>query len=171
LKKKKKKEKKKKDCQKEKRCYNRYGFPINAGDYIVEATPQQIDQFLKTGCVDISSLGINPNQHSHIICDGCNAEAFTGKRFNCSTCPDFDFCEPCYNKLNQTHFGGKHKFELIEKNVPFTKIETHIIHEKDEKKIKKEEKKEEKKKIVEEKKRRKENQEGRKENWKRWKEN
>jgi len=36
--------------------------------------------------------------HSGVVCDGCGTEAFTGTRYKCTVCSDFDLCEGCMNK-------------------------------------------------------------------------
>ena len=51
--------------------------------------------------------------HFNIICDGCNMTPLVGKRYKCKKCPDFDYCEKCYEKNKETH---KHEFQLIEKS-------------------------------------------------------
>lgn len=50
--------------------------------------------------------------HPNIICDGCQMRPLVGKRYKCKVCPDFDFCEECYEKNKETH---KHEFALINK--------------------------------------------------------
>ena len=50
--------------------------------------------------------------HYNIICDGCKMMPLVGKRYKCKGCPDFDYCEKCYEKNKETH---KHEFKLIEK--------------------------------------------------------
>ena len=50
--------------------------------------------------------------HHNIICDGCQMRPLVGKRYKCKVCPDFDFCEKCYEKNKETH---KHEFSLINK--------------------------------------------------------
>ena len=50
--------------------------------------------------------------HPNIICDGCQMRPLVGKRYKCKVCPDFDFCEECYEKNKETH---KHEFTLINK--------------------------------------------------------
>ena len=55
----------------------------------------------------------NKGVHWSIICDGCNMHPIVGKRYKCETCPNFDFCEKCYEKEKAKH---NHKFGIIEKN-------------------------------------------------------
>jgi len=129
----KRREEKKDDKEKkreEKRCpkFVDLGFPLKQGDYVVDLAPQDISKFLATGCVDLSNYF---GRHKGIVCDGCNNEAFKGKRYQCKNCQDFDFCEPCFKGKYSQHFGGKHLFKEIELKTPkdFGKIETHIINE------------------------------------------
>jgi len=42
--------------------------------------------------IDPSEL---PGKHVRVICDGCKTEAFTGIRFHCTECNDFDLCPRC----------------------------------------------------------------------------
>lgn len=50
--------------------------------------------------------------HYNIICDGCQVNPIEGKRYNCKTCEDFDYCEKCYEDFKNIH---KHEFSVIEK--------------------------------------------------------
>lgn len=34
-------------------------------------------------------------KHESTTCDGCKEEGFTGLRFKCDTCPDYDLCYKC----------------------------------------------------------------------------
>ena len=51
--------------------------------------------------------------HYGIICNGCRIDPLVGKRYKCTVCKDFDFCENCYERNKANHF---HEFELIEKS-------------------------------------------------------
>jgi hypothetical protein len=55
-----------------------------------------------------------PAVHNHVICDNCN-QTPVGNRFKCNNCEDFDFCQKCFDTVNQNHFEGKHNFIKIEK--------------------------------------------------------
>jgi hypothetical protein len=112
-------------------------FEINSGDYVVDLSPESVTKFLQTGEICIE----NPSAHVNIVCDGCNASGFTGNRYNCQNCDDFDFCENCHKKSALSHCGGNHVFKCITKPT-FHKVVTHIIN--DDKKISKKERKEEK---------------------------
>lgn len=50
--------------------------------------------------------------HFGITCDGCKKQEFSGIRYKCETCENFDFCQSCYDK-RQSHFNDKHKFRSI----------------------------------------------------------
>ncbi len=43
-------------------------------------------------------------------CDGCGIKNFSGTRFRCVTCYDFDFCQDCYNLNKNVHC---HSFNQI----------------------------------------------------------
>ncbi|KAJ3123163.1 hypothetical protein HK098_002128 [Nowakowskiella sp. JEL0407] len=47
------------------------------------------------------------NVHYDIVCDGCQQSNFSGIRYKCASCPDFDLCEKCYIK-NPKHTPQKH---------------------------------------------------------------
>jgi hypothetical protein len=36
--------------------------------------------------------------HAGVVCDGCGKRGFSGIRFKCTVCPDFDLCEVCETK-------------------------------------------------------------------------
>ena len=48
--------------------------------------------------------------HNFVKCDGCGMFPLIGKRFKCKVCPNFDFCEKCFEKNKATH---KHEFSNI----------------------------------------------------------
>ena len=48
----------------------------------------------------------------NVLCDGCKMNPIRGNRYKCKGCPDFDFCENCYQKNKNTH---GHEFKKIEK--------------------------------------------------------
>ena len=50
--------------------------------------------------------------HFTVICDGCKKKGIRGNRYKCTKCPDFDFCEKCYQKNKESH---GHEFKIIEK--------------------------------------------------------
>ena len=50
--------------------------------------------------------------HFNILCDGCKMNPIRGNRYKCKGCPDFDFCENCYQKNKDIH---GHEFKKIEK--------------------------------------------------------
>ena len=73
--------------------------------------------------------------HYQYICDGCNMAPIKGIRYHCETCPDFDFCEKCYNSEKKNSHA--HSFKEIKKaeipinfkNFPkFVNMNDKIIH-------------------------------------------
>ena len=48
--------------------------------------------------------------HWNFTCDGCNKNPIRGNRYTCKGCPDFDFCEACYEKNKESH---GHEFKKI----------------------------------------------------------
>ena len=44
-------------------------------------------------------------------CSNCQAKPIVGSRFHCQVCPDFDFCQKCFEK-DQNH--ATHAFERID---------------------------------------------------------
>ena len=50
--------------------------------------------------------------HFHYSCDGCKMKPIRGNRYKCKGCPDFDFCENCYQTKKESH---GHEFIKIEK--------------------------------------------------------
>ncbi|EFC45031.1 CAMK family protein kinase [Naegleria gruberi] len=52
-------------------------------------------------------------KHENIICDGCKQSDFTGIRWKCLDCPNYDLCNSCYQKKN-TSSHKNHKFAKLE---------------------------------------------------------
>jgi len=52
-----------------------------------------------------------PVVHRGVICDSCDAHNFTGLRFKCLMCPDYDLCEACHARPG-VH-PAEHTFETI----------------------------------------------------------
>jgi hypothetical protein len=121
-------------------------IPTKPGDYVYELNSKQISGYLRTGEIKLDSPVCG---HLNIVCDGCNADSFQGKRYTCQNCYDFDFCEKCFVSKNATHFEGAHQFKVIATpTLPqFSKVVTHIID--DSKKDRKKHKCEERKKCQE----------------------
>ena len=61
------------------------------------------------GAYSYKERGLKEISSSH-RCDGCNEYPITGPRYHCQVCPDFDFCQPCFEH-GQSH---KHNFERID---------------------------------------------------------
>mmetsp|Transcript_86083 Transcript_86083/g.240879 ORF Transcript_86083/g.240879 Transcript_86083/m.240879 type:complete len:341 (+) Transcript_86083:82-1104(+) len=51
------------------------------------------------------------HRHFGIICDGCGLQDFTGTRYKCLGCSDFDLCASCHSRRAVVHPG--HDFEPI----------------------------------------------------------
>jgi len=51
------------------------------------------------------------SRHIGVICDGCNIRDFTGIRYRCQVCRDYDLCAACYSQRGQLH--ETHPFEAI----------------------------------------------------------
>lgn len=41
--------------------------------------------------------------HQHIRCDACQMNPITGTRWKCTTCTDYDMCDPCFRNKKQSH--------------------------------------------------------------------
>lgn len=67
----------------------------------------------KDGKCDLRILDSGPSglKHSGVTCDECRQQSFSGTRWKCDTCPDYDLCTPCY-------FKDKHKLQH-----PFARID------------------------------------------------
>ncbi|KAJ3106074.1 hypothetical protein HDU97_007077 [Phlyctochytrium planicorne] len=46
-----------------------------------------------------------------VVCDSCDAKSFSGARFKCQECPDYDLCAGCYPSRTIVH--GDHGFEEV----------------------------------------------------------
>lgn len=63
--------------------------------------------------------------HPDIFCDGACDAAVRGLRWKCISCPDFDFCDSCYQSERETHvkkLGAKHLFLAIHHPMRFSDI-------------------------------------------------
>ncbi|PYH76045.1 ZZ type zinc finger domain protein, partial [Aspergillus uvarum CBS 121591] len=68
----------------------------------------------------------NPGRHHHhaAICDGCE-KRIIGVRHKCLTCPDWDYCTECYEKVPQQHPG--HRFAPLYDSIAEPLI-NHEVH-------------------------------------------
>ena len=53
---------------------------------------------------------IAPNQHQ-ANCDGCGWRTFSGDRYKCTVCADYDLCQACYDR--NVHLDTSHTFMKI----------------------------------------------------------
>jgi len=50
--------------------------------------------------------------NKNIKCDGCGRSEFTGARFHCKVCKDFDFCADCHSRGIEIH-GHTRSHEML----------------------------------------------------------
>ena len=57
----------------------------------------------------------HPSRHSGVSCDACGKGGFTGKRYKCLTCYDFDLCQDCYEsgETGQGRHATDHPMQVI----------------------------------------------------------
>lgn len=58
-----------------------------------------------------SRLGAEGTRHVGVICDGCRTRDFTGIRYRCLRCRDYDLCSVCHAMRSVLH--PSHPFEAI----------------------------------------------------------
>lgn len=51
-------------------------------------------------------------RHLGVVCDGCQTRDFSGVRYRCMSCADYDLCQTCYDCRNGFH-PPSHSFEAI----------------------------------------------------------
>jgi hypothetical protein len=56
--------------------------------------------------------------HKGIACDKCGKENFTGKRYKCATCTNYDLCESCFP--SPKFHPNNHYFILVKKRLILT---------------------------------------------------
>ncbi|KAF0979388.1 hypothetical protein FDP41_001731 [Naegleria fowleri] len=93
--------------QQHRRCPYLFRKDENTGDAVLELDVDVND--LKSGNI-LKHLDKVQMPHYGVTCDGCGEYAFVGRRFKCDQCPDFDFCEKCYETERANHYGGHHTF-------------------------------------------------------------
>ena len=57
--------------------------------------------------------------HWYFSCDGCGMFPIVGKRYKCDTCPNYDFCESCYENKKESH---EHTFSLFKQKNCYEKM-------------------------------------------------
>ena len=61
--------------------------------------------------INTMSTGYDPSSvNTGVRCDSCGKTGFSGARFKCNICPDFDYCEHCYKNNYKNH---SHSFTQI----------------------------------------------------------
>merc|ERR1712190_539315 len=55
--------------------------------------------------------GSDGARHIGVICDGCRTRDFSGVRYRCLRCRDFDLCSTCHARRSVLH--PSHPFEAI----------------------------------------------------------
>lgn len=58
----------------------------------------------------ILEMELIPGMHPRCKCGGCAMTPIEGPRYHCQVCPDFDFCQGCFER-GQSH---NHAFERID---------------------------------------------------------
>ena len=60
----------------------------------------------------VFKVSVQPNTtvHTNVKCDGCGVSGFSGHRFKCNTCNDYDLCTGCYLNNHGIH---THSFTQI----------------------------------------------------------
>jgi hypothetical protein len=58
---------------------------------------------------------INTQPHKGVNCDKCGQKNFTGKRYKCLHCPDYDLCDNCFPGRSKFHSLG-HPFKMVKRN-------------------------------------------------------
>jgi len=96
-------------------------YKDDEGDLVTFSTPQEWKEMIQQFVVqtkesllriELSSKEKNETVHYGVTCDGCNTRNFSGSRYKCTTCDDFDFCTKCYQNKKTSH---GHEFKLIER--------------------------------------------------------
>jgi hypothetical protein len=62
----------------------------------------------------------NQEPHKGVACDKCGKQNFTGKRYQCTSCSDYDLCETCFPSRSKFH-SSNHPFKMVKRNSFLTK--------------------------------------------------
>lgn len=65
----------------------------------------------------------NLSRHSGVSCDACGKSSFSGKRYKCLTCYDFDLCSDCYEsgETGTSRHSTSHPMQCI-----LTRVESEL---------------------------------------------
>ncbi|KAF6030794.1 hypothetical protein EB796_010915 [Bugula neritina] len=68
-------------------------------------------------------------RHRSVICDECGVSAFTGARFKCGMCEDYDLCEDCEAKPREDVHNIEHIFIKMKKPRTSSATGRRVLHE------------------------------------------
>jgi len=57
-----------------------------------------------------STAAVSTHRWHRVCCDACGVSAWTGFRYKCNDCSDFDLCEWCFNERSVAAHGKNHTF-------------------------------------------------------------
>ncbi|CAE7635531.1 Kcmf1 [Symbiodinium microadriaticum] len=74
----------------------------------------------------IGSRSAAGTAHFGVICDGCHERDFSGVRYRCLHCRDFDLCADCHSQRHLLHPG--HAFEAITNPRPQSAVMADLLN-------------------------------------------